>query len=108
MDAYSATYYRGTAWNLIFHGNTWTPYVEWYERQTGVNLEDYWGWFQQSWGNKAETYHYYFYADCTTSEIYIGRNGATDYNDDTQMKSYLTGILYLQNSISLLPLDKFV
>lgn len=83
MDAYSATYYRGTAWNLIFHGNTWTPYVEWYERQTGVNLEDYWGWFQQSWGNKAETYHYYFYADCTTSEIYIGRNGATDYNDDT-------------------------
>ena len=83
LDAYDTTYYRGTIFNLIVHGDTWTPYVNWYEMKTGINLEDYWGAFQMSWGKTATTYHYYFYADCTTSEIYIGRNGATDYNDDT-------------------------
>lgn len=84
MDSYSASYYTGTAWNILLgRGTQWARYRDWYERQTGINLEQYWSWFQKSWGNKAEVYHYYFYGDCTTSEIYIGRNGAKDYNDDT-------------------------
>ena len=82
LDAYTVCYLNSWDW-VTFGKNSFDKYVSWYKDKTAVDITKHFNFFEDNLTPYVNVCHYYFYADCTTSEMYIGRNGATDYNDDT-------------------------